>query len=41
MSPKVQSAVAWIITAVIAAGVVGLVMSQFIPQKTEAPPSEN
>ena len=38
MSPKVQSAVAWIITAVIAAGAVGLVMSQFMPQKTEAPP---
>ena len=38
MSPKVPSAVAWIITVVIAAGAVGLVMSQFMPQKTEAPP---
>ena len=38
MSPKVQSAVAWIITVVIAAGAVGLVTSQFIPQKTAAPP---
>ena len=38
MSPKVQSAVAWIITAVIAAGAVGLVVSPFIPQKTAAPP---
>ena len=38
MSPKVQSAVAWIITAVIAAGAGGLVMSQFTPPKTEALP---
>jgi hypothetical protein len=38
MSPKVQLAVAWIITAVIAAAAVGLVMSRFMPQKTEAPP---
>jgi hypothetical protein len=42
MSPKVQSAVAWIVAAVIGAGVVGLVVSQFMPpkteSKTEAPP---
>ena len=38
MSPKVQSAVAWIISAVIGAGAGGLVMSQFMPPKTEAPP---
>ena len=38
MSPKVQSAVAWIISAVIGAGAGGLVMSQFMPQKTEALP---
>ena len=38
MSPKVQSAVAWIIGAVIGAGAGGLVMSQFMPPKTEAPP---
>ena len=38
MSPKVQSAVAWIVAAVIAAGAVGLVMWQFMPLKTQAPP---
>ena len=38
MSPKVQSAVAWIISAVIGAGAGGLVMSQFTPPKTEALP---
>ena len=38
MSPKVQSAVAWIVSAVIGAGAAGLVMSQFMPQKTAAPP---
>jgi hypothetical protein len=38
MSHKVQLAVAWVIAAVIAAGVVGVLMLRFAPQKTEAPP---
>ena len=38
MSPNAQSAFAWIVSAVIGAGAAGLVMSQFMPQKTKAPP---
>jgi hypothetical protein len=38
MSPKVQLAVAWVVAGVIAAGAVGVITFQFLPDKTEMLP---